>query len=596
MTAALTIEQLHRVLGGEISRGKNGPQVLCPGPGHSERDRSLAVSPASNEDGFIVHSFSPKDDPIACKDYVRNKVGLSPFRAQNGRTAHTERRPAKRYDYLDATGQFLFQVVRYEPKGFSQRRPDGRGGWISNLEGVPRVPYQLPQLIEALANGSPVFVVEGEKDADALWAQNIPATCNPHGAGKWRDEYSDYFKDATVYVLPDNDDPGRAHAQQVSESLKRAGANVCCIELPNLPDHGDVSDWLRAGGTAEQLYELTQKEVPNTSRVTGWRANVFSAAQLHEQTFPEISYVVPGLISEGLSILAGRPKIGKSWLALDMAFAVASASPSYCLGDKEPLHGDVLYCALEDNPRRLQRRIKKILTWSDVPWPGRLHLATQWRRLDDGGVDDLREWGESISSPTLVILDTLAGIRPERRGTESIYDGDYRALSEIHAWANRLGIAVVVLHHTRKMEADDPLDSISGSLGLAGCADTSLVLNRTAQGTTLYLRGRDVEEAEHAVSFDPITCRWTVLGDAAEIHRSKSRGAILAVLEAAKDPMSPAEIAANSNLARNNVDQLLARMQNSSEVIKASRGHYVAASRADLLEAHKNDKNRKNQP
>ena len=346
------------------------------------------------------------------------------------------------------------------------------------------------------------------------------------------------------------------------------------------------------GGMSEESarasWEASQKrkqngraaDVPNE---TGWRAHVFSAADLHNKTFPEVAYVIPGLIPEGLSILAGRPKIGKSWLALDIAFAVASETTCYCLGDKQPMQGDALYCALEDNPRRLQRRIRKILTWCELPWPKRLLLANAWRRLDDGGVDDLRDWGNSVSNPRLVILDTLAGIRPERRGLESVYDGDYRALQELHDWANKLGIAVVVLHHTRKMEADDPLDSISGSLGLAGCADTSLVLNRTSQGTTLYLRGRDIEEAEHAVSFDPVNCRWTILGEASEIHRSKSRGAVLAVLENAKEPMSPVEIAANTDLSRNHVDKLLARMQASGEVAKASRGRYALTTRTDLL-------------
>src|SRR5262245_3745925 len=309
-----------------------------------------------------------------------------------------------------------------------------------------------------------------------------------------------------------------------------------------------------------QAEDTAKSDDNQASKAKGWRTRVFDAAGLRNKTFAEVKYVIPNLIPEGVSSLAGRPKIGKSWMALDLALTTALNAPSLCLGNLEPLHGDVLYCALEDNPRRLQRRIARVLSSRDVPWPERLHLANEWRRLDNGGVDDLREWAESVPNPVLIILDTLAGVRPERRGLESVYDGDYRALAEIHGWANKIGIAVVVLHHTRKMEADDPLDSISGSLGLAGCADTSLVLNRSSQGTTLYLRGRDVEEAEHAVSFDPETCRWTIMGDAAEIHRSESRGAVLAVLDDATEPMSPAEIALAAALPKNNVDQLLYRM------------------------------------
>jgi AAA domain len=349
--------------------------------------------------------------------------------------------------------------------------------------------------------------------------------------------------------------------------------------------------------TLDEFYwRMNNRQTANTNeapKAKEWRTKVFDAAGLHSQTFEEVKYVIPNLIPEGVSILAGRPKIGKSWMALDLALTTALKPPSFCMGNLEPLHGDVLYCALEDNPRRLKRRIARILSSRDVPWPERLHLANEWRRLDSGGVDDLREWAESVPNPVLIILDTLAGVRPERRGLESVYDGDYRALAEIHSWANKIGIAVVVLHHTRKMEADDPLDSISGSLGLAGCADTSLVLNRTGQGTTLYLRGRDVEEAEHAVSFDPETCRWTIMGDAAEIHRSESRGSVLAVLDDATEPMSPAEIASAAALPKNNVDQLLYRMGKAGEVTKLARGKYAASSRADLIGGHRNHTERK---
>jgi RecA-family ATPase len=280
---------------------------------------------------------------------------------------------------------------------------------------------------------------------------------------------------------------------------------------------------------------------------------------------------VPDLIPEGLSIIAGRPKIGKSWLALDLCIAVAAGRA--CLGEKRPTHGDVLYAALEDNPRRLQRRIDKILSPFGAQWPARLTLANNWRRLDKGGVDDLRGWIERASEPRLVVLDTLAGVRPVK--VNQGYTEDYEALAALHRLANEKGIAIPVLHHTRKMEADDPLDTVSGTLGLAGCADTVLVLNRTGQGTTLYVRGRDIEEAEHALSFDKHSCRWTILGDAADVRRSTERGAILAVLEEATEPMGPSDIAVAAGMPVNNAKQLLHKMAAASEVEKAGRGQYV---------------------
>src|SRR5262249_412850 len=158
-----------------------------------------------------------------------------------------------------------------------------------------------------------------------------------------------------------------------------------------------------------------------------------------------------------------------------------------------------------------------------------------------------------------------------------------KALRELHDWANEIGISVLVLHHTRKMDADDPIDTISGSLGLAGCADTSAILRRSTKGTTLYIRGRDVEEQEHAVLFNAETCRWTILGDAAAVQQSYTRAQILTALEDATDLMTPADISHAAQLSRNIVDQRLHHMLKNGDVIKVSRGFYVHAKRPDLV-------------
>src|SRR5262249_12897165 len=207
-----------------------------------------------------------------------------------------------------------------------------------------------------------------------------------------------------------------------------------------------------------------------------------------------------------------------------------------------------------------------------------------WRRLDAGGIDDIKDWASSAPMPRLVILDILAGVRPERNSRDTLYDGDYKALRELHDWANEIGIAVLVLHHTRKMQADDPIDTIPGSLGLAGCADTSAILSRNNKGTTLYVRGRDVEEQEYAVSFSPETCRWTILGEAAAVQQTDTRRRVSEVLLEATEPMTPTDIAAAGvSLVRNNVEKMLPRMVRDIEIIKVSRGRYVHAKRHDLI-------------
>ena len=323
----------------------------------------------------------------------------------------------------------------------------------------------------------------------------------------------------------------------------------------------------------------------NGGAAGSWRDHVTTAAQLRTMTFPELVFVVPHLIAEGLTILAGRPKVGKSWMALDLCLGVAAGCG--VLGAIMPAQGDVLYCALEDTARRLQRRTDKLLSPFSAEWPDRLTLATRWRRLDAGGVDDIDAWASTVSKPRLVVLDTLAGVRPARTNGEQLYDQDYRALIDLHHLAGDRHMAVAVLHHTRKLDADDPLDTVSGTLGLAGCADSVLVLARGAQGTTLYVRGRDIEEAEWAIIWDAAACRWSLGGDAADAHRSAGRQAILAVLSmpTITTPLSPHEIAAAAGLDRANVDRLLGRMVTDSEVIKLGRGRYAHPARRDIIDA-----------
>ena len=301
--------------------------------------------------------------------------------------------------------------------------------------------------------------------------------------------------------------------------------------------------------------------------LAGWRARCIAADALRERQFAPIVFVVPDLIPEGVTLLAGKPKIGKSWFGLDLSVAVASGRA--CLSDaSEAAEGDVLYAALEDNPRRLQRRMNKLM--GNEPWPRRLELATDWRRLDEGGLDDFRAWIASVAAPRLIVIDTLAAIRPRRQNLG--YREDYECLAELQRLAGDRGVAVVVLHHLRKMAADDPLDTVSGTLGLTGSADTILVLARKGGGATLHGRGRDIEEIESAMEFNPETCRWRILGPADEVRRSEQRQAILDAI--GDDQLSVPEIAAATSMPRGNVDRLLHSMRQDGEVERPERGVY----------------------
>lgn len=258
----MTLQEVARALGGEVC----GNQVRAPGPGHRPEDRSLSVRLDANAPGeFIVHTFSPRDDPIRCKDYVRAKLGIPPWNGTDKAHGNTE---IAAYNYTNEHGELLFQVVRYQPKAFRQRRPDGSGGWRWNLKGVRRVLYRLPQVIEAATKDQAIFICEGEKAVDALLKIGVTATCSPGGAGKWRGDYARVLEGAQVVVLPDNDEAGKKHAHQVATSLRGYAASVKVLELPGLPEKGDPHDWCAAGGTAEALWELVQEPeaMPATAR------------------------------------------------------------------------------------------------------------------------------------------------------------------------------------------------------------------------------------------------------------------------------------------------------------------------------------------
>ena len=193
-----------------------------------------------------------------------------PQSAKNG-----NRKLVATYPYEDAHGQLLFEVVRRaNPKGFSQRQPNGADGWTWNLKGVERVLYRLPGLAAAIDKGQTIYLAEGEKDADNLVQLGLPATTNPGGAGKWRVSYSDSLRGAHVAILPDNDPPGRQHAEMVARALSGIAIEVRIVELPDLPAKGDVSDWIAAqrhatvSDSRAELERLTLAALPWTVQET----------------------------------------------------------------------------------------------------------------------------------------------------------------------------------------------------------------------------------------------------------------------------------------------------------------------------------------
>ncbi|MEO5858717.1 MAG: DUF927 domain-containing protein [Pyrinomonadaceae bacterium] len=229
---------------------KSGAGYLAICPAHNDRNPSLSITTKDNKVLLRCHAGCTVEAVCAAAGIAPKNLFLSELLKTTQR-----KRLAATYDYRDESGQLLFQSVRYEPKSFRYRRPNGSGGHEWNLANTRLVLYRLPELLVADPL-FPVFIVEGEKDVDALQAIGVTATCNPMGALKWKDEFSDSLKGFDCAILPDNDKSGRQHSQRVANSLLGKADRVRVLQLPGLPEKGDVSDWLAAGNTREDLFAL----------------------------------------------------------------------------------------------------------------------------------------------------------------------------------------------------------------------------------------------------------------------------------------------------------------------------------------------------
>jgi hypothetical protein len=291
---------------------------------------------------------------------------------------------------------------------------------------------------------------------------------------------------------------------------------------------------------------------------------------------PEPRWAVEGILPEGLSILAGKPKLGKSWLAMNLALAVASGGVA--LGKIPVERGPVLYLALEDTKRRFQARLRKLLSRTNAAAPEGLTLATagDWPRQDKGGAPALREWLHVYQGLRLVVIDTWAKFRTAKAAGRDEYEQDTEHASELKELADKHGLALLIVTHCTKLNAPDPIDQVRGSLGLTGAADTILVMRRERgqHDAALFVTGRDVEDSEQALQWDPQYCLWTLLGDADAYRMSAERRQVLTEIEKAGRPLRPTELALLLGKGLNATKQLVWKMEQAGLLRADSGGHY----------------------
>jgi hypothetical protein len=451
-----TAKELTLALGGRWNDRMQRGNARCPA--HDDTDPSLDITERNERVLYVCRAGCSQDAVTAA---LRQR-GCWPERKP---AAAEPKRIVAIYDYTDAEGVLRFQSVRYQPKDFRQRRPDGSGGWVWSLPLIPEhryLPYRLPELAEAVALGKPVLIVEGEKDVETAASVGIVATCNAGGAGKWTLEHARHLQGADAIVVPDNDEPGRRHADDVGESLSGIAKRTRLLALPELPHKGDLTDWVAAGGTSEELWQLVEQApawMPQPNRA-GRRAassaiRHLTSVRLSEVAMRHIQWVWPGRIAVGMhSTLAGEPGIGKSTLLYWIAATVTIGGAWPCSEGTAP-RGSVIILSAEDAPEyTIKPRV--VAAGGD---PDKITLVTATMD-DDGRVSgftlarDLRaleEMIDELGDVVLVIIDPITSYLGDADGHSNT---DIRGVVEpLHEMAARKGVAVLTNTHFAKSGA-----------------------------------------------------------------------------------------------------------------------------------------------
>ena len=381
-------------------------------------------------------------------------------------------------------------------------------------------------------------------------------------------------KSSTIIICCDNDqwkpesgNPGLDKGREAADSIKALPAVPIFKDVSTKPtDFNDLMILEGIEAVKVQIDGVTerQKEKPAVFYITG--------AELLRREFKDPLFLVPGFLPIGLSLLCGKPKSGKSLLADGLAIAVATGGRFFDVPvEKQP----VLLLGLEDTHRRLQDRFRKMTALSDSPDLSGLFVCKEFRKADAGGIDLLEEMIQT-HKPGLIIIDTLKKFKASSNGKQSLYDEAYESLEAVKALADKYRISVLIVHHSRKMESDDPFDSVSGSLGLNAVPDNILIMQKKQAGMILYTTGRDIEPTEKAIKLHPESLTWHCEGDASEVQSSRQQQAIYDCLKTSACPLKPKSIhSLIPGISYDVVRQLLKKMLNANKIILNPDGMYT---------------------
>ncbi|KKL07141.1 hypothetical protein LCGC14_2588990, partial [marine sediment metagenome] len=439
--------------------GLNKWEAYCPAHENPPDGHKQSLTVSQGEDGRALvycHAGCQRSDVLAAIDMKDADLFLP-------KPEENKRRIVQAYDYCDKNDELIFQVVRYEPKDFLQRRPNGKGpdgkdSWIWKLNGAPRVLYRLPELLAADPSAW-VFVPEGEKDVDNLRGINLVATTNPGGKGKWKHLADDSaLHGRRVAIIPDKDKDGGGmkHAKDIAKRLYGKAAEVRIVELPDLPPKGDVSDWLD-GLDCRPAEELRAALLEFAESAPVYEPSVSGPILIRlSDVKPEpLTWLWPGRMPLGkVTVISGDPGLGKSVITLDIAARVSKGTAWPDLPDTTNPSGSVILLSAEDDvadtirPRldAAEADVSRIAVLEAVRYPNPESGA--WEKKMFSLRRDLSALEKAIKKLGDVRLIVIDPITAYLDGTDSHKNADVRGLlAPLSELAAKHKVAVLAVSH-----------------------------------------------------------------------------------------------------------------------------------------------------
>lgn len=475
-----------------VKRKGEGWIARCPA--HDDHTPSLSIR--HGDDGrTLLHCHAGCTPEAVCA--ALNITTADLFADE---TKLTQQQLVTTYPYHAAGGKLLFEVVRYDPKDFKQRRPDATAidGWTWNTRGVEKVLFRLPETLAAIQSGKFIFLCEGEKDVLAMVKRNLPASCNPGGAGKWQDSFSETLRGAKVVIIADKDTPGREHAQLVAGKLHGVAKSIRVLELPDLNGKPvkDAFDFFAAGGDAGQIGELvdatpewTPPSVPDVRDTKPIKPMLefFKPSELSAFTPPEGFNLVGDYHVQKAApfVIGGAPGIGKSRAAV--ALAIAGATSGEWFGLKVHRQFKTMILQAENGRVRLKNEFASLDCaaldeFVRVCSPPPLGFAFERRDF----CDQLRREVENFQ-PDIFILDPFNRLaRDDKAKDYSQAFEDLLAVLPTGDDAPALGIVA----HTRKPRAEERasgralLNLLAGSYVIGSVPRTVFIMQSASDDTT----------------------------------------------------------------------------------------------------------------